>query len=116
MRQATFRFFRQHLSWLLCLALLLPAAQVAAAVHALSHTQEATQASTQRDGADTSHLQACALCVVAGALGSHAPPVQLHLFTGAAAVHALPSVPLEAGVVSAAFALPRNRGPPTLLH
>src|SRR6185436_19344484 len=55
-------------AWVLWLALLLPLAQLAAAMHAYLHVPDPARVSSEK------HLPApCDLCVVAAALGSTAP-------------------------------------------
>jgi hypothetical protein len=71
---------RHSLPWLLCLAMLLPMAQLAAAWHGVSHAS-ASQ-SGPSDDRQAPHAQHCDLCltaagVVGGALPSHAPAVAL---------------------------------------
>lgn len=103
---------RRHLRWLLCFALLLPAAQLAGAVHAFTHLNASTQ--QQRDGGAPVDLH-CAICAVAAAVGAgglpstpvllpaDTSPVQRALPVAPLAVHAAPQRRLA------------NRGPPLLL-
>ena len=60
---------QRHLAWLLWLMLLLPVAQVAASLHALSHAE--TDASRAREHA--LHLTHCDLCLTAAAIDGGAP-------------------------------------------
>lgn len=111
-RDVLFRFLRQRLHWLLCLALLLPLAQLITAAHASMHATEAAQAS---DGATKSRLPHCPMCNAAAMLGAAAlpdTPAPVVLPEAAAARQAAtPSVPAAAPH----FGLPANRGPPASL-
>ena len=62
---------RRHMRWLLCFALLLPAAQLAGAVHAFSHLNASKQ--QQRDDGAPGDLH-CAICAVAAAVGAGGLP------------------------------------------
>lgn len=57
-------------AWLLCLAFMLPLAQLAAAGHELSHLGTSGSGTPQKG---TAHADACALCVATAAVGSAAP-------------------------------------------
>lgn len=76
---------RRRLAWLLWLALVLPAAQVAASWHALSHT--AAMAGTDADAKHALHQTQCDLCLVAAAVASGALPVATPALPGPAARH-----------------------------
>ena len=108
-----FHALRRRLAWLLCVAVLLPGAQVAATAHAMSHEFAVS-------GIAASHLkgevQHCAWCVAAVASTSAAPPAVASVFV---ATSAEPDAPLHIAYAPPAAAparLPANRGPPTLLH
>ena len=98
-------------AWLLALALWLPAAQWAAATHALLHLDASAGASREQPA----DLPAgCDLCVVAAAIGGAAPPsgAALPLFSPVPAAQ-----PSERNVVAraAAPAHPyQSRAPPVL--
>lgn len=62
----------RHLLWLLWLALLLPSAQTAAAVHALSHPLAERARDTH--GKQGTHDAPCALCLAGASLGGAALP------------------------------------------
>ena len=98
-------------AWLLALALWLPAAQWAAATHALLHLD----ASAGQSREQPAHLPgACDLCVVAVAVGGAAPPSGAALPLLAPAPAAQPS---DRDVVAraAASAHPyQSRAPPSL--
>ena len=57
-------------AWLLCLAFVLPLAQLTAASHELSHLGTSESSAPQKGSA---HTDACALCVATAAVGSAAP-------------------------------------------
>lgn len=105
---------RRRLRWLLWLAMVLPAAQLASAVHAFSHLRDPVQ--TQRGDPDLAHLQHCPICPVAavvgaGGLPSTPPGILLDLAPAAA--------PVAAPADRIALAPPRfyaSRAPPPLLH
>ena len=105
-------WIRRHLRWLLCFALLLPVAQVAGAVHLLSHLAPIEQGRTQ-DGADLPQCQICPLAAAVGLGGAVSTPPTLHL-------DVLPAVRLVQAVPGRAPSAPRrpfdSRGPPSLLH
>lgn len=103
---------RRHLRWLLCFALLLPAAQLAGAVHAFSHLHPASQ--QQRDDGGPADLH-CAICVVAAAVGAGAMPSAPVVLPAATPVADLVDAPLAAPVHAAPQRLLCNRGPPALL-
>lgn len=98
-------------AWLLALAFWLPAAQCAAAAHALLHLQSAAE--TDRCDLSGDLPGPCDLCVVAASMGGTAPPPQ--------APAALPPLPpvghvhARAGTAPRAFAAPADydsRAPP----
>ena len=63
--------FRCHSVWLLWLALLVPVAQAAASVHAISHVrQEACRTSIDA----CAHAPSCDLCLLGAAIAGGAPP------------------------------------------
>ena len=105
----------RHLSWLLlCLALLLPVAQVAAASHGYAHTgEDVAAAHLQKKAASALH---CDLCVTAAALhGGALPSAPMAL----PAPHAPHAAPLAAAcdTPEAAPALAyRSRAPPLALR
>jgi hypothetical protein len=105
--------WRRHLpglsAWVLWLALLLPLAQLAGAMHAYVHVSDPVRVANDK------HLPApCDLCVLAAALGSAAPggtppaPVQLALEQAAPRQDPAPSPDL------AALSPYRSRAPPAL--
>jgi hypothetical protein len=63
---------RRCLAWLLWLGLLLPVAQVSAAVHALSHART----ELGRDAKQAPQAGHCDLCLLGAAVGGAAPPTQ----------------------------------------
>jgi Protein of unknown function (DUF2946) len=104
------RFSRRCLTWLVWLGLLLPFAQVSAAVHALSHAR--ADASRDSDGKQAPQASHCDLCLVAAAIGGAAPPAKAATFVPVAVGHELAPVNF-AGVWPAAPAHAyRSRAPP----
>ena len=104
------RLLLRHPAWLLALALLLPLAQLGAAVHPYAHLQDPPRASSDK------HLPAaCDACVAAAVIGAGAAP--------ASPAAATPVVALEHGAprhFAFAFAAPaasapyQSRAPPAL--
>jgi hypothetical protein len=103
---------RRHLRWLLCFAMLLPAAQLAGAAHAFSHLNASTQ--QQRDDGASVDLH-CGLCVVAAAIGGGGLPSTAALLPPDLAPAARAAAALIATVHLAPQRRPTNRGPPSLL-
>jgi hypothetical protein len=102
---------RRHLRWLLCFALLLPAAQLAGAVHAFSHLNASTQ---QRDPGAPADVH-CSICAVAAAVGAGGlPSTPLVLPADATPARRVLPAPLRA-VHAAPQRRLANRGPPLLL-
>ena len=104
---------------LLCLALLLPLAQTAGWVHALSHDLgNAALASAEGrpdDGANPgaeSLADLCELCVAATALGGAAPLPSVQAWVGTVAGHLAPLGRSSAAPDSAPYGRPAARGPP----
>lgn len=111
-KDCTLHWARRHLRWLLCFALLLPAAQLAGVVHAFSHLNASTQ-QQRNDGAPVDlHCPICTVAAAVGAGGLPSTPILLLADTGAAD----PVPPVSAVDVHAA---PQRRlairGPPLLL-
>ena len=110
--QALQAWIRHHLRWLLCLALLLPVAQVAGAVHLLSHLATAEQGRVRQDAADLPQCQLCPLAAAVGVGGAPSTPPVLRL-------HVLPAAQVTQAVPGRAASTPRrpfdSRGPPSLL-
>lgn len=105
---------RRHVRWLLALVLLLPSAQLAAAVHVLSHVTDTAQ--TQREDADAAHIGQCELCTLAAVAGGGALPsaAATHHVHATAAEHVTDAPPVR---VAAAFTrVFDSRAPPALLH
>lgn len=100
----------RHLAWLLALALWLPAAQWAAATHALLHLQ----ASINDDRDPPAHLpQACDTCVVAAVIGGGAPlPATTPALPAPPARHAEPLPPAETAARDPLLLAYRSRAPP----
>ncbi len=111
--QSILRWIRRHLRWLLCFALLLPLAQVAGAVHVLSHLATAEQGRGSQDTADLPQCQICPLAAAVGTGGAPSTPLVLRLDVP----H--PTAPLAQVVPGRAPSAPRrpfdSRGPPLLL-
>jgi hypothetical protein len=104
---------RRRLAWLLCVAVLLPGAQLAATAHAMSHEFAASGIAASDLKGDVQH---CAWCVAAAASTSAAPPAAPPVFL---ASHAAPGAPLRVAIVppqAAPTRRPANRGPPALLQ
>lgn len=74
--------------WLICFSLLLPAAQVAATGHALSHTR--LEASSEGDAKHALHLTHCDLCLTAAAVSGGALTGEPQPLPSSAARHAAP--------------------------
>jgi hypothetical protein len=110
--QALLAWIRRHLRWLLCLALLLPLAQLAGAVHLLSHLASTQDAGGKQDTADLPQCQICPLAAAVGSGGAPSTPPVLHL-------DILPAAQLAQAVPGRAPSAPRrafdSRGPPSLL-
>jgi hypothetical protein len=103
---------RRHLRWLLCFALLLPVAQLAGAVHVLSHLTRNEQGRSQ-DAADAPQCQICPLAAAVGAGGAPSTPPHLH-FDSPAPTLLVQAVPGRAP--SAPLRVFDSRGPPSLLY
>lgn len=86
--QAVRAAIAHRIGWLLCLVLLLPGAQTAAAWHALSHA--AAAADTDLPGKGAPHLAHCDQCLCATPLGGGALPATAGAAPLAEARHALP--------------------------
>jgi hypothetical protein len=104
------RISRRCLTWLVWLGLLLPVAQVGAAVHALSHARP--DASRESDGKQAPQAGHCDLCLIAAAIGGAAPLAQ-------PATSLPPAIGLELPQAVSADVLPaeaahayRSRAPP----
>ena len=95
---------RRRIALLLCLMLLLPLAQAAAAWHALSHL--APDASAELDAKHAPHPAHCDLCLAAAAIGDGAPAADPPSLPCAASHHAAP----DAVVSHLAPARPARRG------
>lgn len=96
-------------AWLLCLAFILPAAQLTAASHELSHLGTGSSRAPQKGAA---HADACALCVATAAVGSAAPgsaTILALLAPGAAPLRARP----ELGVRVPGWRYFASRAPPS---
>ena len=110
--QALLAWIRRHLRWLLCLALLLPVAQVAAAVHVLSHLATLQDGGGKQDTADLPQCQICPLAAAVGSGGAPSTPPVLRL-------DILPAARGAQAVPGRAPSTPRrafdSRGPPSLL-
>ena len=110
--------FQRYFMWLLCLAFLLPIAQVAAAWHGLSHT--GVEASVDRqEAADAKrslpHPIHCDLCLTASALSGGALPSASQAFALSVGHHAAPqTVGADVCVTPPALAY-RSRAPPCAL-
>jgi hypothetical protein len=108
-----FHALRRRLAWLLCVAVLLPGAQVAATAHAMSHEFAASGIAASDLKGDVQH---CAWCVAAVASTSAAPPTAAALFIATCAEPDAPSQVAYVPPRAAAARRPANRGPPALLH
>jgi hypothetical protein len=99
-------------AWLLALALVLPLAQLAGAMHAYVHLQDpaATRSDKHAPGSST-----CDLCVLAAAIGGTAPGSTPAGAPLAQLEHAAPADPASAPPFAAAPAHYRSRAPPALL-
>jgi hypothetical protein len=114
MRFASFRRLirTRHLAWLLALACWLPAAQWAAATHALLHLH----AVVTDDAGQPAHLPAsCDTCVVAATLGSAAPAMEVFTPAATPLPTAQPQAPGPAASPRSFEAPYQSRAPP-LLH
>ena len=98
-RPSSFTFYQRRLGWLLWLALLLPAAQSAAAWHAVSHT--GLESSGEAGGQQALHLNDCSLCLTAAAMSSGAPTAQFKNVRLSSASYTVPV--LAADGISPAF-------------
>ncbi|MDB5954002.1 hypothetical protein [Ramlibacter sp.] len=111
--QALQAWIRRHLRWLLCFALLLPVAQVAGAVHLLSHLAPTEQRRGSQDAADPAQCQICPLAAAISSGGAPSTPPVLRL-------DVLPAAQIAQAVPGRAGSTPRrlfdSRGPPSLLH
>ena len=96
-------------AWVLWLALLLPLAQLAAAVHAYGHLRDPARVSSDK------HLPApCDTCVVAAALGSSAPGTAIQATPAVTLEHAAPRHFPQSRRDTPAPAAYRSRAPPAL--
>lgn len=106
--------FPRRFAWLLWLGLVLPAAQVAAACHALSHTSEII--SGQTDGKQAPHAGHCDLCLAAAAIAGGALLGATPVFVAPSLRHSIP----QERVSDVWLALPvrayRSRAPPVASH
>jgi hypothetical protein len=104
----------RRFTWLLWLGLLLPAAQVAAACHALSHTSDIV--SGPADGKQAPHASHCDLCLAAAAIAGGAPLGATPVFVHPPLRHTMP----QERVADVWLALPvrayRSRAPPVASH
>lgn len=101
---------QRRLGWLLCLALLLPMAQVAASWHELSHLAQDSAASGQERSA--LHLGHCELCLNAAAVHAAGPLTSPLVWTGPAQHHVLPAAPVVAQASTPLLLAYRSRAPP----
>jgi hypothetical protein len=102
---------RHALAWVLLLALWLPAAQWAAAAHALFHLQGSVAHNVERPA----HLPSpCDTCIVAAALGGAAPATEAHAPLPPDLPQAAPQPPATSFVLPAPPAPYRSRAPPFL--
>jgi hypothetical protein len=103
---------RRHLVWLLWLMLLLPAAQVAASWHALSHA--GTNApSGAPDPRHAPHVAPCDLCLTGAAIDSGGAPLAPTLLPAVAGVRqALPQTALVTVRAASAAHAYLSRAPP----
>lgn len=92
--------------WLFWLALMLPLAQAAAGVHALSHV------TGERTGDGIAHLVHCDLCLAAADLAGGAPAAEPASLPPTAAVEARIAAPFAAPAERAADYRPPARAPP----
>ncbi|HEX7889123.1 MAG TPA: hypothetical protein VF522_07170 [Ramlibacter sp.] len=99
---------QQPLRWLLVLALWLPFAQWAAAVHVLEHLHETTITAD----AEPKGLTACDTCVVAAALQAAAPVPPALPPALPTAGQSTPDGPVAAQVTAAPHLPYRSRAPP----
>lgn len=104
-------FARRHLGWLLCLALLLPLAQLAGSAHALSHLPQSTQIAHDEDQGEPA-LHHCPLCPLASVVGGGALPPAPASLALAALPAATPAVSADPAPATAPARLFRIRGPP----
>lgn len=105
---------RRYLSpWLMWLALLIPLAQSAAGVHAVSHIAGELRGD---DGKSSAPLaDHCPQCVLAAALGSGAPPAEPLAWAAATTLcHALPSLAPDAATSCGCASDYLSRAPPFL--
>jgi|KBSMisStandDraft_5_1062788.scaffolds.fasta_scaffold1262081_2 hypothetical protein len=98
--------------WLMWLALLIPLAQAAAGVHAISHI--ASEARSEEGKSSAPLADHCPQCVLAATLGSGAPPAVPVAWAAPTLRHALPETaaahPFASGCASAYL----SRAPPFL--
>ena len=110
--------FQRYFMWLLCLAFLLPVAQVTAAWHGLSHAIADASGDT-KEAADAKrslpHQTHCDLCLTASAVSGGALPGALPAFVPSVDGHPAPqSLSAEVWVAAPAHAY-RSRAPPLAL-
>lgn len=111
LRSTLLHVARRHLRWLLCFALLLPVAQWASAVHALTHLADAGRKSGPEPA---SHLQHCPVCPLAAAVATGGPAsTPGGWFAALQAGDTTVQAPV-ADHVPAPARRPTNRGPPLL--
>ena len=110
--------FQRYFMWLLCLAFLLPIAQVAAAWHGLSHTGVEARVDTQ-EAADAKrslpHPIHCDLCLTASAVSGGAPPSASQAFALLVGRQRAPQTVFADVVVAPPALAYRSRAPPSAL-
>lgn len=101
---------QRRLAWLLWFALLVPAAQLGAAWHALSHDRTETGRAVDDKRATTQTH--CDLCLTSAAIAGGALLAELPAWAAPAAVHALPQAALVDVWLALTARAYRSRAPP----
>lgn len=112
-RHSGFPLRRYFSPWLMWLALLVPIAQSAAAVHAVSHI--ASEARNDEGKSSAPLADHCPQCLLAATLGSGAPPAEPAAWTAATTLrHAAPASIAEAPAARGGASAYLSRAPPFL--
>ena len=113
MRRARFTTLRRLVSpWLMWLALLIPLAQAAAGVHAISHI--AGEAQSDEGKSSKPLADHCPQCVLAAALGSGALPATPVAWLAPMLRHALPASAAARAFACGCASAYLSRAPPFL--
>jgi hypothetical protein len=102
------RFTRRHIAWLMWLAMLVPAAQMAATLHELSHLDAAAAHGVDK----AAHHKVCELCLAGDAIAGGALVIQPFVVAHAPIIHGAPVSPVRSVWAGAAARAYESRAPP----